>query len=247
MGMKINILIVDDNVSLSKTMAFILTRKGYNVSTAKDGLEAISRVKEVSYDIIFMDIKMPLMNGVETYKKIKKIRHDTVVIMMTAYSVEELIQEAIEEGAYSVIYKPLDIEKLITLINEALEKKEGGFILVVDDDPSLSNTLKNVLTKRKHVVGIAHSGEEAISMAQENDYNIVLVDLKLPTINGLETYLSIKKVNPKIVAIMMTGYRSEMDDIVRTAIQNNAYTCLYKPLDMNILLKLIEEILKRRK
>jgi DNA-binding NtrC family response regulator len=193
-----------------------------------------------------MDIKMPSMNGVETYKRIKKIRPDAIVIMMTAYSVDELIQEAIKEGAYGVLYKPLDLEKVIKLINETLEKKEGGFILIVDDDLSFSSTLKNILTKREYVVGIANSGEEAVSMAQEKDYHVMLIDMKLPTINGLETYLAIKKVNPKVVAIMMTGYRQEMDDLVHEAIQNTAYTCLYKPLDMNNLLKLIEEILKRK-
>jgi DNA-binding NtrC family response regulator len=237
---------VDDNISLRKTITFILKRKGYNVNTDKDGLEAIARVKESSFDIIFMDIKMPLMNGVETYKRIKKIRPDAIVIMMTAYSVDELIQEAIKEGAYGVLYKPLDLEKVIKLINETLEKKEGGFILIVDDDLSFSSTLKNILTKREYVVGIANSGEEAVSMAQEKDYHVMLIDMKLPTINGLETYLAIKKVNPKVVAIMMTGYRQEMDDLVLEAIQNTAYTCLYKPLDMNNLLKLIEEILKRK-
>ncbi|MCK5587590.1 MAG: response regulator, partial [Candidatus Lokiarchaeota archaeon] len=70
---------------------------------------------------IFMDIKMPLMNGVDTYKRIKKIRPDTVVMMMTAYAVEDLVQEALKEGAYGVLYKPLDIENVLTLI-----KRVGG-------------------------------------------------------------------------------------------------------------------------
>lgn len=244
MSENINILIVDDNISLCKTMTFILKHKGYTVTTAKDGLEAIDRVKASSYDLIFMDIKMPLMNGVETYKRIKKIRPDAIVIMMTGYSVDDLIQEAIKEGAYGVLYKPLDLDNVISLIQNALDKKEGGFILVVDDDPSFCITLKNVLIKREYGVGVAHSGEEAVTMAQEKSFNVILIDMKLPTINGLETYLAIKKVNPKVVAIMMTGYRLEMEDLVHEAIQNNAYTCLYKPLDMHLLLNLIEKILK---
>ena len=68
--------------------------------------------------------------------------------------------------------------------------------------------------------------------------------MKLPTINGLETYLTIKKINPQIIAIMMTGYRQEMAELVQEAINNNAYTCLYKPLDIEILLELIDKILK---
>ena len=70
--------------------------------------------------------------------------------------------------------------------------------------------------------------------------------MKLPLLNGLETYLSIKKANPETVAIMMTAYHQEMDELVAKAIENSAYTCLYKPLNIEEMLRLIEEILKRR-
>ena len=66
-----HILIVDDNTSFRKTMFLILKHKGYMVTTAQNGPEAIEQVKVHPFDFIFMDIKMPLMNGVETYKQIK--------------------------------------------------------------------------------------------------------------------------------------------------------------------------------
>ena len=91
MGEKGSILIVDDNISLCRTISFVLKHKGYAATTAKDGLEAIERVKERSFDMIFMDIKMPIMDGVETYKRIKKIRPEAMVVMMTAYAVEDLV------------------------------------------------------------------------------------------------------------------------------------------------------------
>ena len=123
---KADVLIVDDNVSLCRTMSFVLGRQGYAVNTAQDGLEAIERVKERPFDMVFMDIKMPLMNGVETYRRIKKIRPEAVVMMMTAYAVEDLVQQALEEGAYGIVYKPLDIEKVVATIEEAAEAKEGA-------------------------------------------------------------------------------------------------------------------------
>ncbi len=67
-----SILIVDDNVNLTKTLSLILKRNGYLVNTAKNGLEAVKKAKKKIYKVIFMDIKMPLMNGVEAFKKIKK-------------------------------------------------------------------------------------------------------------------------------------------------------------------------------
>lgn len=127
MGEKTSILIVDDNISLCKTMSLILRRKGYAVTTAQDGPEAVSQVRERPFDMIFMDIKMPIMDGVETYKRIRSIRPEAAVVMMTAYTVEDLVEKALQEGAYAIIYKPLDIEEVLQLIQEILrERQEAG-------------------------------------------------------------------------------------------------------------------------
>ena len=246
METKASILIVDDNVSLTKTMSFALKHKGYVVTTAKDGREAIAKVKEQPFVMIFMDIKMPLLNGVETYKEIKAIRPEAVVMMMTAYAVEDLVAEALEEGAYGIVYKPLDIKKVLGTIEEVRQAKKGALILVVDDDPGTCTTLKNILVKKGYAVSTIYTGEEAIAIAKEQAHDILFIDMKLPTINGLETYLAIKEANPKAVAIMITGYRQETDALVKQAIENDAYTCLYKPLDMEELLKLVDEICKRK-
>ena len=246
MGDKPCILIADDNINFCKTMSFVLERKGYAVTTAKDGPGAIQKVKERSFDVIFMDIKMPLMDGVQTYKRIKEIRPQAVVVMMTAYSVEDLVQEALREGAYGIIYKPLDIERVIALIEEVRQAKRGALVLVVDDHPETCITLKNILIKKHYEVGIALSGEEAITMVRENAYDVIFIDMKLPTINGLETYLTIKETNPEAVVIMMTAYRQEMGELIEEALNNSAYACLYKPFDMEEVLGLVNEIRERR-
>ena len=246
MGDKAGILIADDNINFCKTMSFVLEKKGYAVTIAKDGSEAIQRVKESSFDVIFMDIRMPLMDGVQTYKRIKEISPEAVVVMMTAYSVEDLVQEALREGAYGIIYKPLDIEKVVALIEEVREAKRGALVLVVDDHPETCITLKNILIKKNYEVGIALTGEEAIAMARKNSYDIIFIDMKLPTINGLETYLSIKESNPGSVVIMMTAYRQEMAELFEEALNNSAYACLYKPFDMEEVLRLLNGIRERR-
>ena len=124
MAERAHILVVDDNISLGKSLALVLKRSGYAVTIAIDGLEAIDRVRERQFDVTFMDIKLPIMDGVETYRRIKQIRPEALVIMMTAYSVENLVDEALKEGAYSVLYKPLDMEKVLRMLGEILEKKQ---------------------------------------------------------------------------------------------------------------------------
>jgi two-component system, NtrC family, response regulator HydG len=242
-----SILIVDDNQALALSTALILEYKGYTVATAAHGLEAIAMVEENPFDMIFMDIKMPLMDGVETHRRIKAIRPDAVVMMMTAYAVEDLIQQALDDGAYGILYKPVDIDKILAIIAKAQEEKKGALIMVVDDDDATCTSLMNILTRKCYRVGIAHTGEEAITTARETAYDILLIDMKLPALNGLETYLSIREIDPNVVAIMTTAYRQEMADLVETALRNQAYTCLYKPIDIEAMLQIIAEICERKK
>ena len=124
MAERAHILVVDDNISLCKSMALVLEHNGYAVTVAIDGLEAMDRVRERHFDVTFMDIKMPVMDGVETYRRIKRIRPDPMVIMMTAYSVENLVDEALQEGAYSVLHKPMEMDKVLRMLGEILERKQ---------------------------------------------------------------------------------------------------------------------------
>ena len=124
MAEKANILVVDDNISLCRSLSLVLEYEGYAVTTANDGPEAIGKVREKPFDMIFMDVKMPGMNGTETFREVNKIRPETLVVMMTAYAVEDLVQEALEEGAYGILYKPLDMEDVLKSLEETLKREQ---------------------------------------------------------------------------------------------------------------------------
>jgi len=238
-----NILVVDDLRSIRLTLGGILEDKGHNVVTAENGYEAIDAVKKIHFDTIFMDIKMPGINGVQTFREIKKIDPKAAVIMMTAYSVEDLVREALEEGAYAIVYKPFDIDKIIAIIEELLHEKT--LILIVDDQFSVRETLKAILEHKGYRVATAKDGAEAIEMVKKKHYDIIFLDVKLPDMNGVETFEQVKKIDPNAAVIMMTGY--SLDDLVRRAISQGAYTCIYKPFDMENIIELVEEICVQKK
>ncbi len=239
-----SILIVDDDPGMTETLSDILGDMGYDVAVAEEGYRAIEMIKEKAYDVALMDIKMPGINGVETFKEAKRISPKTIVIMMTAYSVENLVKEALREGAYGIIYKPLEIEKVVDFIEKA---EKGCLILIVDDDPSTCEALKDVLEEKGYKAAVAFSGEEGIRFAKEKDIDIVLIDVKMPVLNGLETYIAIKEIRPTITAVMMTGYRQEVAELVDEALRSSAYTCLYKPLDIDKLVTLVKELSGQRR
>ena len=125
---KFNILIADDEEGLRFSLASILEMDGYDVQTAGDGFAALELVKENDFDIAFFDIRMPGMNGVETLKKIKIASPKTIVVMMTAYAMNDLIKESIAEGAFACISKPFEIEDVLNTVKE-VESKRAALVL----------------------------------------------------------------------------------------------------------------------
>ena len=113
---KPQILIVDDQTGIRRTMTGIIEELGFQVMEAEDGYHAIDRVKNTRFDLVFLDIKMPGINGVQTFREIKKISPGSAVVMMTGFSVEDLVREALKEGARTVIYKPFQVEKVLSLV-----------------------------------------------------------------------------------------------------------------------------------
>ena len=235
------ILVVDDEPTIVDTLKDLLELYGHEVDTADNGYEAISRIKETSYSFVLMDIRMPGINGVETLKEIKIIDPNCSVVMMTAYSMDQLLSEAIEEGAYSIFFKPLDLEKLVTIIEDVEQSK---LLLLVDDDPAVRETLLDNLELHGLHVITAKDGKEAIEKVQESEFGVVLLDVLLPVMNGLEIYLKLKEIRPGIKVVFITGHRQSVEDIVSQAIDSCVYACLFKPFDVDLLVKVVHSIIQ---
>ncbi len=113
---KSSVLIVDDNKDFADVFCDILKANEYNAESCYGGAQALEKAGKAVYDVIFVDIRMPGMDGVETLKQIKKVSPETRVIMMTGYSVDEMVHRALEEDASDIIYKPFEIDKVLGLI-----------------------------------------------------------------------------------------------------------------------------------
>jgi len=118
------ILIIDDERSIRNTLQEILEYEKFEVDTAVDGLEGLEKIKLSAYDVILCDIKMPKMDGLEVLENIFKIREDATVVMITGHGSIETAVEAIKKGAFDFISKPLDLNRLLITIRNAMEKTE---------------------------------------------------------------------------------------------------------------------------
>lgn len=123
MTRSISILIVDDEVNIRTPLAKIVEKQGYRAVTAENGQAALALLDRAFYHLILTDLKMPDRDGLELLKKVKERALETEVVVMTAYGTIETAVEAIKNGAYDYITKPIDKERLLILIDKALERQ----------------------------------------------------------------------------------------------------------------------------
>lgn len=233
------ILVVDDEVDTCKNLSDILTDLGYHVDTAYDGPSALEKVRKKAYDVALLDFKMPGMDGLTLYREIKKLRADTVAIVVTAYAGGNTTSEALAAGAWQVLPKPVDFPKLLGLVEKALDQP---LVMVVDDDHDLCSNLWDLLHERGYRVCLAHDETEASHNLKNQAYKIVLIDMKLPTGDGMSVFRLVRQSNPDARTVFITGHRSEVDEQIQNVVKEGADAVCYKPFDIPALLKVLDKL-----
>lgn len=120
------LLLVDDDIGMVDTLADILSARGYEVVSASSGDAALVIVRRGGFDVALLDVRMPGLNGVETLKLMRALDPRIGVIMMTAFTRDELVEEARRSGAVAILSKPLDIEEVLGVLDTARAKHPPG-------------------------------------------------------------------------------------------------------------------------
>ncbi len=123
MDRPVKILIVDDEVNLLQSLSDVLKRKGYSVATARNGLEALEKLKERYFNIAIIDIKMPKMGGIELLEVMKERYPQTLVVILTGYGTIQNAVEAMKKGAYSYLIKPFSPDEILLIANKIMEEE----------------------------------------------------------------------------------------------------------------------------
>lgn len=233
-----SILVVDDDQQMVKTFCDILRVRGWDAAGAHSGEEALEVVRRREFSVVLMDIRMPGIDGVETLREMRAHRPGIRVLLMTAYTASDLLEEAEREGAVRILSKPVAIPDLLGVLDaSALET-----VLIVDDDPDFLTTLAGVLRSRGYPTLGAGSLDEALARMEESSPGVVLLDLRLDSLEPRQGILAIRRMDPAVVLILLSGYPGLLRQTAEAVPPHWIRGALEKPFSPDRLLELIDGI-----
>ena len=254
-GKTVRLLLVDDEVEFLRSTARALGRRGFEVTTVQNPAVGLKLLENETFDVAVLDVKMPGIPGDKMFREIKRRWPKMPVVMLTGHGTVEQAFETSREGVFEYLTKPCDVEKLVqvclnavaaSMRKERVEKQEDDAgeirVLIVDDEEGYLKSLSAALSRRNMIVSTASGGEEALEKLEAGGYAVVLLDLKMPGMDGLETLRRIKASNPACEVLLLTGLPT-VATVVK-GLNEGAYDYVVKPQDMELLVRKIRETFK---
>ena len=241
------ILLVDDNeISLMMT-EMVLLEMHYDVTTATSGEAAIERLQKASYDLMLLDIVMEGLSGIETLARIREMPEirDIRAIFLTSSSQMTDMTEAIRLGALDFIRKPTLPENLLSAVQQALLVRKKDSILAVDDD-EISHLAIGGMFGIRYDVRSVYSGPEALAELEKEKPSLVLLDLNMPGMNGLEVLERIRDIEgcEELPVVFLTADTSPETEAKIFAA--GAMDFIAKPMIMQIAMHRVRRILEHK-
>jgi len=236
-----NILIVEDEKIVRESLRTWLVELGCQVEVTSDGDEALKQISAKEFDLVILDLRLPGKDGLQVLKEARLIKPHLNGIIITAYPAEATMAEAMEIGAVDFLSKPINLPKLEKLIQDKTElvQLKAKPILIVDDEASMRESLRDWFLDLGYQAETACDGEEALKLIDEKNYGLLILDLKLPGQDGIEVLKKARMRHPDLRAIIITAYPSV--DTAREAIKQGAIDYLPKPFVLSELEKLVAE------
>lgn len=218
------ILIVDDERSIRNTLKDILEVESYQVDVVESGIEALELIKENNYDVVFSDIKMPQMDGVELLQKIKVNNPEAPIIMISGHGTIETAVDCIKKGAYDFIEKPIDLNRLLIVVRNALDRtKQASEIMI----------LKRKIDQRYEMIGCSPSVErlrKMIATIAPTDARVLITgdNGTGKEVVARQIYLQSNRANKPFVEVNCAAIPSELIESELFGHEKGAFTSAIK-------------------
>lgn len=243
------ILVVDDEDALLLSLQRPLKTR-YKVLATNRSVDVMNILRIESVNCILLDIRMPGMTGIELLKEIKFTYPHMAVLIMTGHGDESDAITALKYGAAGFIKKPIDIyvlfdeiERVTSLLTKSYDAEKPPEILLLDDDSAFLTSVERHLRTYNYQVSTACTVEDALAMIAKKKFDIIVVDMLLPGMNGLQFIDEAKKTYSEMIFIVVTGNSSQ--ELAIDAIKHGVFDYIRKPLDMGDLVSSIERSINK--
>ncbi len=232
-------LVVDDDEALRTSLVANLELEGFACLEAADGVEAVRIVREGgdALDLVISDVRMPRLDGVAAFREIKKLRPDLPVILMTAFTHEKAVFDAMVDGVFTVVSKPFDSGALLAIAERAVGRPQ---VLVLDDQQEFLDALSAGMHLSGQDPILVRDGHAALEALSASNVDVAVIDLVLPGMDGVQVLADMRRTAPSVRAIMITG--KDVPDMIERASALGSYTSLHKPFDVRELVRIIAEL-----
>lgn len=232
------ILLVEEDLALREQRYDLLTAHGLSVVTAHSGEQAMEVLKHERPSLILIDCKLSDLPACELTDRIRAFDRNLPILLLGP--VQEARQGSLASKTQGLLARDVSNDVLVKEVRRWLKAPEParperwpGTILVVDDEPKLRTVLQEFFQLHGFTVTTAASGEEAIEELERSKPSVILLDIKMPGMDGLVTLKKIKALRPDPVVIMMTGLEEE--GLLAQAVALGAYDYLVKPFDLSYI------------
>lgn len=226
-------------MDFAEGLAETLEIEGHEVEIANSGEEAIARFQVKDFDLTFMDVKLPGKNGVESFLEIRALKPEARVMMMTGYSLQHLLDEALDGGALGVLKKPFDIDAVVELVSSV---GKGSRVLLVEDDVDFGALVKEMLEKNGHWVRHCIDGPDAIAKCRDGGIDVVFLDLRLNGVTGLDVFKQIRAIDETLPVVVITAYADEEFKTIAEMKSMALTDIISKPVNPDKLLDCINDL-----
>ena len=238
----IKLLCVDDEPGICDILEKTFKPIGFTVLTATNGKDALSIVKKERPKIVFLDVRMLGMSGLDVLKEIKLMDSAIKVIMITVADDEGTRGEAKRLGADEFVTKPFSSEALEEIVMREVKALTVPKILIVDDEPNIADTFAEQISVRFNCeVDVAHSGKEALERIKNDNFDVVLLDIMMPGFSGIDVITKAQKFSPQTKFLAISGYDS--DEVATKALKAGAVDFIHKPTPAKAIALKIQHIL----
>jgi DNA-binding NtrC family response regulator len=234
-------LVVDDDRSLVRTLADVLRFKGWQVSSAYTGIDAVNAVAREEFDVVIMDYKMPGTDGVSAFRAIRTFRPNVRVVLMSAYIGYDVAAQAEREGVLKVMSKPVDITALLRVLTESLTRARP--ILLIDTDTPFLKSLAEVLALRGFDAVGAENYDDAMKLLKERTPTAVLMHLHGRNGSSPRDFVSrMKEQSPSAALVLYSGKPGAEEEAREWLRPGWMHAYLQKPFEVEEVAGVLEGI-----